>query len=406
MKTKWLVPSLTLCCLLAAAALACAAEATGPPAVEVHGYMQTRYYSSITVYDTKDSLGVISDEEDESRLRTERISLSALARLEDGKTAYAEVYIHPWLPNDDPSALYLESLYLDIPAGPDAKVRIGKGRNLTFGLTPSYGNRKTSNYSPLAEAFTQDRVLGIQYLQTRGNDSIGVGILNSMRPGTRFIGMTADMQLDEGGATNLARTTVGHLADRDAPQDRSGKLEASARLGHKFGAVNVGLSGRAGAMDSTDRAFLASKFATYNGTNSTRHRYGLDATWSQMPFYAEGQYYAGDTGGIRNHGWEILVGIEPSAKCTKPWVDLAGACKGLFVRYGQLDISVPETLNPVTWDTRQLSVSYVYPLRPIKQLGNLPKWIQFEYERNDEDAPAGASDIPNNVFFVELFSAF
>jgi hypothetical protein len=50
-------------------------------------------------------------------------------------------------------------------------------------------------------------------------------------------------------------------------------------------------------------------------------------------------------------------------------------------------------------------VSYVYPLR-VSGYKVAPKWLQFEYERNTEDAPEGASEIPNNVFFIELFLAF
>ena len=82
-----------------------------------------------------------------------------------------------------------------------------------------------------------------------------------------------------------------------------------------------------------------------------------------MPFYSALEWYAGNTGGIGQTGWSILLGVEPTSQCSAPWEDLAGACKGLFVRYGQLDIDVPETSNSITWDTQQLSLSYVYPLR-------------------------------------------
>ncbi len=402
MRIHWLICAMVALCLLPAMLWAADGQA-GPPAVEVHGWMLTRYYSDATVNDTRDSSGVISNEKDDSRLRWERISLSGLARLEEGKSAYGEIYIHPWLPNTDPSFLYLESLYLDVPAGPGAKFRVGKGRNMTFGIVPAYGIRKTSNYGPLEEAFTMDRALGIQYLQTKGKDSLGFAILNGQRPGTRYIGMTADMQLATGG---LTRTTVAHLTDRDVPNDRSGTLGVSARYGRQLSAsLNGGVSAKASAIDATDRAFLAKKFATYNGTSSTLHRYGVDLTHSTLPFYGTAQYYVGDTGNIRSSGWEILLGVEPSPKSTSPWRELSGACKGLFVRYGKMKIDVPKTLDPITWDTNQLALSYVYPLR-VKSISSLPKWIQIEYERNREETPAGMSQIPNNVLFVELFSAF
>jgi hypothetical protein len=93
-------------------------------------------------------------------------------------------------------------------------------------------------------------------------------------------------------------------------------------------------------------------------------------------------------------------------KCTGLWRSMSPACKGLFVRYRQLDMDTPADIGkPITWDTRQLAVSYVYPIG-TKLAGGLPKWLQFEWERNDEDVPAPGDDIPNDLFFVELFSAF
>ncbi len=401
MRTHWLVGTLVVALLLGAIVAAVAAE--GPPAVEVHGWSLSRYYIDTVVNDTQDSSGLISNKEEKSHFEHERFSFSGLARLEGGKQAYAEIYIHPWLPNSDPSFLYLESLYLDIPVSPNAKVRLGKGRSNAFGIVPSYGNRKTSNYSPLAETFTMDRALGAQFLQTRGNDSLNVGLFESQRVGTRAIGMAADSQLDQG---SLARTTVSHLVNRDTPQGRSGQLELSARYGRKMGALNVGVSGRGGHLDATDSAFLASKFpGTYNGTNKTRLYYGLDATYSTMPYFASAEYYAGKLGGIRQNGYAVLVGVEPSAKCTGIWRELSGACKGLFVRYEKLDIGTPAVVNqPITWDTSQVAVSYVLPIKT--RLYPLGKWFQIEWERNKESAPEGADEIPNDVFFIELFSAF
>jgi hypothetical protein len=167
---------------------------------------------------------------------------------------------------------------------------------------------------------------------------------------------------------------------------------------------NVGISGRAGAIAADDAAYLGAVFANYNGTNRTRLRYGLDATYKRMPFYGTFEYYAGTIGGIRQNGYAILLGAEPSMQCTGIWREMSGACKGIFVRYVDLSIDAPETLNTMTWDTQQFAVSYVLPLR-CKWLP-AAKWLQFEYERNREDAPPGASDIPNDLFFVELFSAF
>jgi hypothetical protein len=402
MRTHWLIGTLVVAFVLGAAALAIAAESAGPPAVEVHGWSLTRYYVDTTVFATRESSGEVTNEEEESHLEWERFSLSALARLPEGRQAYAEVYIHPWLPNDDPSFLYLESLYLDVPtADPSTKVRLGKGRSYAFGITPAYGARKTSNYGPLAEAFTMDRALGLQVMHTKGPSSLNVGIFNSQRPGARLIGLAADQQL-EGGAVGV--TTVAHLTNRDAPQDRSGQLELSARYGRDLGDVDVGLSGRGGALDDTDAAFLASKFPTYNGTNKTRLEYGFDAKYNRMPWYATAEYYGGTLGGIRQSGYAVLLGVEPTKDCTGIWREFSSACKGLFVRYTSIDIGVPTTASPYSWDTQQWAASYVLPLTRF----NVPyfKWLQFEYENNSEDVPPGFDEVPNNVFFVELFGAF
>jgi len=403
MRTHRLICALVVLTCLGAVAVAAAEEAQGPPAVEVHGWLLTRYYVNTNVDATQDSSGVITNEEDDSWLEWERISLYGTARLANGKEAYAEVYIHPWLANSDPSFLYLESFYLDVPAGPGAKYRIGKGRSQAFGIVPSYGARKTSNYSPISETYTMDRALGIQYMQKRGDDSFDFGIFNSQRPGVRLIGQGADAQIDRG---SVPRTTVLHLADRDTPANRSGELEVSARYGRQMGNLNVGISGRGGGLDGTDAAFLAKMFPTYNGTNQTRIKYGLDATYKRMPFYGTFEYYASEVGAIGQNGYAILLGVEPSKQCTGIWREMSGACRGLFVRYLDLDIDVPPVVNnTMTWDIEQLAVSYVLPLR-CNRLGGYPKWLQFEYESNKEGAPIGADEIPNDLFFVELFTAF
>jgi hypothetical protein len=380
----------------------CLAAAASPPTVEVHGWSLTRYYVDTAVNATRDpDTGEISDVDKDSFLEEERISLYALARLPEGRLAYGEVYIHPWLPASDPTYLYLESLYVDFPVSPTAKVRIGKGRNQAFGIVPTYGARKFSNYSPVAEVYTQDRVLGIQYLQTCGPDTLNFAVINSPRVGRRFLGMTADEQLESGG---LGSTTVPHLVEKDIPNDRSQGIEGTARWGRQFNPqFNAGVSARLGSLDDTDIDFLKSKYPD-QVSGQTRVNYGVDATWVSRPFVAEAEYYAGTTGGIDNTGWDILVGFEPTKQCALPWRSYSSACKGLFARYSVTTVDAVKTLDPMTWDTNQLALSYVYPFKFKGQLS--AKWLQFEYEMNHESPPEGVDEIPNNIFFVELFSAF
>jgi len=398
MRTHWVVLVLTALTVLGAAAVATAGEA---PSVEVHGWALTRYYVDTTVDATLDSQGKITSEEDDSFVDLERISLSGIARLADGRQVYAEIYVHPWLPQSDPSYLYLESLYVDVPTGDGAKVRIGKGRGVAFGIVPGYGSRKTSNYSPLAETFTMDRVTGIQYLKKLGTNDFAFALQGSQRVGFRLIGMAADSQLDRG---TLGTTTVAHLTNRDNTADHSGKLEATARYGWGLGDLNVGASARVGALDATDLRTLTNAYGAQYVTDSTRSAYGVDATYKRMPFYGTLEYYDGSVGGVDVDGFAVLLGVEPTPKCTGLLREMSGACKGLFVRYVDLNIDVVPTLSSRTWDLEQIAVSYVLPLK-CKALPFF-KWLQFEYERNKENPPAGADEISNDLFFVELFTAF
>ena len=117
--------------LLAFSMAAFAADAA--PSAQIHGYMQNRIYAGDGA---------------SPEFRSERISVSALAGLPDDSSAYVEVYYQPWA---SASGLYLESAYYDRPLG-KGRLRVGKGRRITFGMTPSYPNRKTSNYGLVAEA--------------------------------------------------------------------------------------------------------------------------------------------------------------------------------------------------------------------------------------------------------------
>ncbi len=152
-----------------------------------------------------------------------------------------------------------------------------------------------------------------------------------------------------------------------------------------------------------DTAFLQSKFGS-QADSTTREQYGLDAVYKCAPFFSSFQYYAGPTGGIGQSGWEMLVGVEPTKECSRPWHDFAGACKGLFVRYSKLNIDVVHDIaSPITWDTSQLGVSYVIPLPSGSQPGLGVKWLQIEWEDNREQVPHGGDQIPNNVLFAEAF---
>lgn len=203
--TRLALAALVLLCVGLSAALA----AEGPPAVQIHGYMQNRGY-----------FGPGANPE----FRSERISVSATAALPDDSTGYVEVYYQPWAPA---SGLYLESAYYETALGA-GRIRVGKGRNFAFGITPSYGNRKTSNYGIVAEAITQDRIQGIQYLLKKGDLDFGASVHTSRGLGVRNIGEIP------GDTLRNPTHQVPHLSLRDPDGALRRKLSFSTRIGTKL----------------------------------------------------------------------------------------------------------------------------------------------------------------------------
>lgn len=340
---------------------ACMAQET-PAGVQLHGYMQNRIYSAPG---------------SNLQFRNERISISALAGLPNDSNAYVELYYHPWA---SASGLYLESAYYDTGLG-NGRLRVGKGRRLTFGITPSWPNRKTSNYGLVSETFTQDRIQGIQYYSTSGNFEGGLAVHTAYRLGTRVLG--------EVPGDSRPEHEVKHLAFRDLPGSWSRKLEVSGRLGGKWQNLSGGVSGSFASLDSRDMDFLETEGLIAPGaTSNDRRVIGVDARYkAPSGFIAQGEWYDASASTLDYDAWNVVAGLEqPSG-----WK--------YFARYSKKNMGIAPTANPLSWDTSQISLSMVQPLR--KGL-----WIQYEYEINRESPPAGTDSRSNNLFFVELFTGF
>ena len=87
----------------------------------------------------------------------------------------------------------------------------------------------------------------------------------------------------------------------------------------------------------------------------------------------------------------VPVALE-DAKNAKGWM--------FFARYSKQDMPASRlSANEFSWDTKQVSLSIVQPLR--KGL-----WLQWEYEINSEKPPVGVDTKKDNLFFVELFTGF
>lgn len=384
-----------LCCLCA---YAMAADAPTP--VEFHGYMQNRGY-----------LGAGANPE----FKEERISISAAAAMPNDSKAYVEVYYQPWATS---SGLYLESAYYDTKLG-EGRLRVGKGRRMTFGITPSYPNRKTSNYGIIGEAFTQDRVSGVQYMLNKSNMEIGAALTTAYRLGVRGVG---DISGDD---PRNVLYSVQHLSFRDLPGTMSQKLELSGRVGGKWlnNTLKAGVSASFSTLDPRDMAFLTSTgtvaassstgvslISTSNtlappypnapvgtviaalapgATNHRRNVYGFDAQY-KLPsgWVAQGEYYNAKASSLGYNGWDILGGYETPKNGWK-----------YYIRYAQQNMDTDPTNNPLSWDTKQTTLSIVQPISKTV-------WMQYEYEINDEQPIAGIAKSKNNLFFAELFTAF
>ena len=351
--------------------------------IQFHGYMQNRFYG-----------GPGSNPE----YRVERISLSTLAPLPNDSSAYAEVYYQPYTTS---SGVYLESAYYETPMG-DGKLRIGRGRRYAFGMTPTYPNRKTSNYGLVAESFTQDRIQGLQYFLTKKNLQVNASLHTGYRLDTKFIG---DIPGDE---VNRLGNMVPHLCFRDGSVSAglSDKLAFSARVGGVWkNGLSAGVSASISSLDDRDLHNLNTSGTNltpnFTGTSSgtstpilrgaTSHKFnveGVDFMYKHKSgICLQGEFYDATVSTLNYNAWDALAGWEaPSG-----WK--------YYVRYGQQNMNITPTDNPLTWDNTQTTLSVVQPIRK-----NL--WMQYEYEINSQNPGAGIGKKSDNLFFAELFAGF
>lgn len=356
--------------------------AQGVQNVELHGYMQNRFYANPDY---------------SARFVTERVSLSAVGTLGDA-TGYIEMYLHPWLTDrtDLPAILapghtvsadqfraYLESAYVDLPFAM-GRIRLGKGRQLNFGLTPSYPNRKTSQYGILAETFTQDRITGAQYDYKCAAFDFGASLYSDLQVETRSIG-------DFSGAINGAGTisTVKHFVDKDDPGNPSGALAISARLGLTRPNFQIHASGMTGGLQQADADYIASQYGILAGVNTdkTHNKYGLDGSYTCGPYILQAEAYQGNFSFVKVTGYSVLAGYQPKDK------------QRFYIRWAAIDNNQAPATAQQTWDTQQLTIGFVQPIRK-------GVWLEIDFENNMETPPSGIGTKHNNLLFAEFFTGF
>lgn len=353
--------------------------AQGVQNVELHGYMQNRFYANPDY---------------SARFVTERVSLSAVGTIGDA-TGYIEMYIHPWLTDRtftnvfgneataDQFRAYLESAYVDMPFA-KGRIRLGKGRMLNFGLTPSYPNRKTTQYGILAETFTQDRITGAQYSYKSGAFDAGATLYSDLQVETRSAG-------DFSGAVNGAGvlSTVKHFVDKDDPANPSGNLAVAARLGVTRPNYQIHVSGMTGGLMPADANFIAAQYGGTGATTTDRShaKYGIDASRTFGPFIVQGEAYQGKFSFLTITGYQVLVGYQPKDRTR------------FYARWSALNNSQAATASQATWDTQQLTLAIVQPIRK-------GMWVELEWEKNMENPISGTPNKDNDLLFAELFTGF
>lgn len=347
--------------------------------VQLHGYAQDRFYFNPS---------------SSARFAIERLSIQASADLPENRKAYVEYYFNPNVPAtqiNEQFRTYLESAYVDMPVG-KGNLRVGKGRQLNFGITPTYPNRKMSQYGLLSETFTQDRIVGAQYALKQGKYDVGASLYTDTSLGSRSAGSFP-------GAT--AADVVGHFADRDIPSNISGEMAGSLKLGVSTGCWQAHISGALGALSqsnltSTDYFGTVSGhtgtgfnsiYNTPDNTNNDHNQYGFDAAYSKNAFVIQTEWYQGKFSFVQLTGYSVLVGYQPKDK------------PRYYLRYEALNNNQTPNNSPLTWDTEQLSFGAVRPI--CKGM-----WLEFNYERNMERPAPGCSKLDNDIMFVELFTGF
>lgn len=346
--------------LLLSLAVASMAQAPAVQNVDVHGFIQSRLQAN---------------PESGTRFYAYRIDLNLAAKLADGKSAYVEWYYHPWSTG---SQTYLESAFMDVPLT-DGKLRIGKGRMLNFGIVPTVPNRKMTQYSPLAELFTQDRIQGIQYTFQKENTDGGITLYTDNRIKSRLIGDTPGLEMNP---------TVDHFVEKD-DATVSGRMAVAARYGWSDQDVKVHVSAAVGSLTPTDTDYIATGFGVAPTTDETHNKYGIDVQYSKNGIVASGEYYTGRFSFATLSGYSLLLGYEPKEKEKAKF----------YARYTAMDND--QTIKPAnkfSWPTKQIMLGIVQPI-------SNKVWVELEYENNTEST-GGAASVKNDVLFAEFFTGF
>ncbi len=293
-------------------------------------------------------------------------------------------------------------------------LRIGKWYRAAFGIPPSYPNRKISDYSLVSEAFTHDRVIGIDYIASYNKMvNFAVSVYNGLAIGARNFGPSDP----------IIGNNIPIIADREIVSpcwkvmcvtDNDYNKEVSMKLGYQWPA---GASYRA-AYGGNGKYFQFDVFGTIGNKltkadkkyltdpekldipstiihNNKKFRAGADARLVVGKSSYDAEFFKGWTGGLQTIGFQVL-GV----------YKLFPGRLDLLARYAELDnINVTKTQAknvPALWNKRQIQLS-------VKVYLAKWAWIQTEYYFNFEGPTGDVAWVHknnpktrNDVFFIEM----
>jgi len=324
--------------------------------VQVHGFVLARTTFADTTYTS----------------RIERYGLQFKETIDDEFDWLTEFYIHPHQPSDK-GLLYMESAYLNwhlknkLPW--DFNVRIGKGRSYCYGITPSYGNRRTTEYSLYSLAFTQMRITGFQTYSNFGdNIQLAVAIINPYK-----VNVPAPRTLPDFPVGSNLPVSV---SDRDNDNSTFRRFALSGRLGYKNSMLNIGAN-----------LYASDPKENVDGAKS---RLGFDAEIAlENGLIAQAQYTMARTQiecdgtfeDLDHMGFEVMGGYEREKLA-------------LYARFGMM------TYDDQLQDLNSLMLSAVYKIRPLIHF-RIEGLINSETTREASADKAAWDESDNNVLIFE-----
>jgi hypothetical protein len=357
-----------------------------PGNLTFHGYLRGRYEMS---------------EAENNTFQSTEIALQP--RWDASDRIHGEA--HLWFYPAGSGTIYTESAMMivdELGIGKGSKMIFGKTRNMSYGIVPTGPNRLLSNYSLYSDAFTHDRVWGVQSLNKldSGNVDLNISLINGYTIGRRGVGIalfSGNNQKANPTTNNMSTQTLSNREETSGLDTNNNKALSMRISGKVAPKLELGLSGYTARLSDTDAGTSAAAVAAgtgllgYTGDTPTKRRHtmlGGDFRYKDGAWVWQAEGTSADIGGMKYKGLQTAVGYTVDDN------------DSVYVQYGQLNYAPAADPNfTATWDKSQVSVSWKHNLAKAA-------WIQVEHEFNREKAPATASKVDNDITFIEYLVAY